>query len=1457
MLCWVLFVLIATVFLLTLLVVHFRKKRKVKQAHSGEVFLSAWNLYRKQSTEWIANSNARTNPCENREFVLIRPSAYLTHLYPLFDQQSPYFWGIGDVELDFLVKHKLIYRIGSYILMPSIQWLAQASDTEKVVSIDGLFPCDVNLFEMAQRSGYRFGLWKVNNMNVDHIPVLPIENSWVTQEQNSDILDWVADESKLIQHKRTTKFLATYLDLDCHETMELKFAADLAVRWLNRETGLNQDVHAFFHIPATFAPKSTLHLHIVTGKQLALEIHNVHYRVYLDQVVSRVSTNLLCSELPALQSIPPPFIVDVTRWEKEGLPFQQVKQISDLHRISVIVVCGMTCSGKSAFSSYVCNKLANVTHLVQDDYYFPPTELPQLSDEEYSHLPVQWKRKTREDRAVPTAVNWRKLISDVESALADPSTQFILLEGNLIPSAPCELLQHIDYAIYLDTVGNLRREFIKSRRMSRKRNAETLSQVEMNVSSDDYEPFFSDLWQKHERFGSRAVVMSRMNLIPTLWFDCAMSAEEVFLKASPIFQTAEHIVQTAIFGAKQRLTKIEHPSEVRQHPARRNKQKQEKSCFDCNCDNETPLEIGVYDGLTSLLDNNRVSLILIDTISTAMAKGARNPRALDVLSYWAKLLSPHKERTIHKIDMAGLHPGYSDSNNINIAIKRATAAVRLLAKPNQYLIVGLSVKWDGLPAACAIMKRLTDTLPQPPLFLLGGIVPTMAWKDLPSRQKNDLLVVLGEGEATLDHILTIAESSETFSEFVNTERYARKVPNVIVPGLSRTHKPRRVPHDVSKYRHIPQLADVEFVPRARVLGYHQIELTRGCVWGKCTFCSIEAKIPNASSIRHYPLQEVLAEIEYIYYRTGVTSFRIHDWEIVGGENSDNPIQLQELVSEFGKLQQKRLENNLPLFTFRNVNIRANSVVKHINYISKLNQSLGFVSWFVGIESFSDAQLLRFQKGCTAEDNIRAIQLLKQHNIEFDIGMIFWGDAGTTIDEIATNLHYLQELELWKLGSTLFRRLELYRGTPAHYSHKRLYPELLGDIEDLEDVGKARVSYMFKDPLIQEFYDVFNCWNENAFLYRLVAVRDKSGRAKFMRLTLQWLTRLYEELYCNRDQWASSDDHKKSNLIRQITLSFIPARNAILAEHGSPDEDKFDLNVNETLSRIFPLANNHVPVVKQRANNKFFHPDPWAKCLVGMGISQPALDKLWKFSPRLEISCQKLVSSYRMIRQFSSVLITQPRALLRSCYSGGGWPVSMHKINCKYDEPLSNQIGHTFRPGPNRSVLDFGCGMGLYLGHLNQLGYDVVHGIEPDESLQQEWKGGPGSKLITVNIFSQQDEPALLNANYDVVICVEVIEHLPEAFHSHLFNFLARKTSRYLIFSGATPYQFGLGHISCKPEHYWREQLEQRKFIIDEDLTTRLRSSASFPWFQRNLLVSSKKKQQTRKNDILFSQDISC
>jgi hypothetical protein len=156
-----------------------------------------------------------------------------------------------------------------------------------------------------------------------------------------------------------------------------------------------------------------------------------------------------------------------------------------------------------------------------------------------------------------------------------------------------------------------------------------------------------------------------------------------------------------------------------------------------------------------------------------------------------------------------------------------------------------------------------------------------------------------------------------------------------------------------------------------------------------------------------------------------------------------------------------------------------------------------------------------------------------------------------------------------------------------------------------------------------------------------------------------------------------------------------------------------------------------------------------------------------------------------------------------------------KHNHSFDENLAESLRLLF---PDASFLDLGCGWAkLYARHLGADGYDGnVHTLNGD--------------------VLDLSKPFDLGKKYDVVMCLEVIEHIPAKFEKIVLDNICKHAKSHLVISWARPGQKGRGHVNCRSREYVIEQFEQRGFELLWAISDRLRTQCILSWFRNNLLV---------------------
>jgi SAM-dependent methyltransferase len=168
----------------------------------------------------------------------------------------------------------------------------------------------------------------------------------------------------------------------------------------------------------------------------------------------------------------------------------------------------------------------------------------------------------------------------------------------------------------------------------------------------------------------------------------------------------------------------------------------------------------------------------------------------------------------------------------------------------------------------------------------------------------------------------------------------------------------------------------------------------------------------------------------------------------------------------------------------------------------------------------------------------------------------------------------------------------------------------------------------------------------------------------------------------------------------------------------------------------------------------------------------------------------------------------------------------HRERLYLDLPPFTYIADRREPG---SVLDVGCGGGGYLRLFRDVGITDVLGVDgfdrPD--------GFPADDRYVRHDLRQ---PLRLGRTFEMVVCTEVIEHLPEESETVLLETLDHHAIHWVLFSAARPGQPGLGHVNCKPTAYWIERWKRYGWsaVVFDSLA--LRALSTFHWFRRNFLL---------------------
>jgi 2-polyprenyl-3-methyl-5-hydroxy-6-metoxy-1,4-benzoquinol methylase len=149
----------------------------------------------------------------------------------------------------------------------------------------------------------------------------------------------------------------------------------------------------------------------------------------------------------------------------------------------------------------------------------------------------------------------------------------------------------------------------------------------------------------------------------------------------------------------------------------------------------------------------------------------------------------------------------------------------------------------------------------------------------------------------------------------------------------------------------------------------------------------------------------------------------------------------------------------------------------------------------------------------------------------------------------------------------------------------------------------------------------------------------------------------------------------------------------------------------------------------------------------------------------------------------------------------------------------------------KEVLDIGCGPGMYVKALNDVGIKAT-GFDIDPICEKT------EFCYANNLFWN-------NATADTVICLEVLEHIDPMQADDCVDALIKavEPGGTLVFTAAQPGQSGIGHINCRKKDYWLKKFTDKGMVyhpgLTESIISQVQEGQHMGWFVNNLQVFKK------------------
>ena len=122
-----------------------------------------------------------------------------------------------------------------------------------------------------------------------------------------------------------------------------------------------------------------------------------------------------------------------------------------------------------------------------------------------------------------------------------------------------------------------------------------------------------------------------------------------------------------------------------------------------------------------------------------------------------------------------------------------------------------------------------------------------------------------------------------------------------------------------------------------------------------------------------------------------------------------------------------------------------------------------------------------------------------------------------------------------------------------------------------------------------------------------------------------------------------------------------------------------------------------------------------------------------------------------------------------------------------------------------SVVDVGCGTGVFLEEFEKRGTDTILGL--DGPATKTVFRPDGSNFLAADLTARVE----LDRRFDLALCLEVAEHLPAESANCLVETLT-DLAPVILFSAAHPAQGGQDHVNERWPVYWYRRFAQRGYV---------------------------------------------
>lgn len=490
--------------------------------------------------------------------------------------------------------------------------------------------------------------------------------------------------------------------------------------------------------------------------------------------------------------------------------------------------------------------------------------------------------------------------------------------------------------------------------------------------------------------------------------------------------------------------------------------------------------------------------------------------------------------------------------------KEAGRIVNLI-NSNNYDVVGFSMP----PFTLEIFKRITKRIDNIKSYLImGNQLPTYVPEDIlkitfknKKLYKEKIYCVTGEGEETLEQIVSF------MSEGYNIYDKRNEIYNLSYFDGENFCKSKRIKvPNFEKLIYPPKYDESRMDKSSSV----QAQLSRGCSWGNCSYCT-SRKFRKECSWKGFPISRIKKDLENLVIKLNVRTIEFSDDDFIGDRDGiciDRIKKIVEIIKRINNTIGERI--SFRIFTRPDIIFKPNEDKKNIEMENILQElkGCGLDRIYIGVESGSPSQLKRYRRGFDHEIILGALDVLTNLKIEFDCGFMLF-DPELQLDEILENVDFYKKNKLINGNQWFWRPIVINKGSywgdtsKSPYKLKKFHPESMSYDYEIIDPDVSFIS---------EF------------------IKNKSAESKFLFYALKSISKRHFEYSNEKSEWTIAKKLVEENgkiyveLIEDLANAIKKANTSLEKNREKvkelTDSDLFDKEDRKKLKAFFSKSKNN-------------------------------------------------------------------------------------------------------------------------------------------------------------------------------------------------------------------------------------------------------------------------------------------